>query len=308
MVDLAEHRPGIAKSGDLSIFYRRFGRPGGRPVIIVHGLSYFSYDWIGIAGALSTDREVVAIDMRGFGQSDCSPARDYKLESMSSDVIAVLDGLGWGEAILLGHSFGGRVCLAASGWNPSRAAGLVLVDFAPDVATAGRRATAERIGLQPDVFASIDEALSYDGYHDEPPSSPRRARMEAFLRKTENGFVLLRDIAFRDSFKRVLHAGQSPPVPPFLWTMLGELAIPGLVIRGSGSNMFDTGTLSKVRACNGRLEAIELEGGHDLAGDNPTGLVSSVRDFIERNRAQLEAEQESRSDIPAYAGDALNNQ
>ena len=46
------------------------------PVLIVHGLSYFSYDWIGPASALASDREVVAIDMRGFGQSGWSPCAE----------------------------------------------------------------------------------------------------------------------------------------------------------------------------------------------------------------------------------------
>ena len=39
-------------------------------MLIVHGLSYFSYDWISPAARIADDREVVAIDMRGFGKSD----------------------------------------------------------------------------------------------------------------------------------------------------------------------------------------------------------------------------------------------
>ena len=81
--------------------------------------------------------------------------------------------------MLIGHSFGGRVALATAGWNADRAAAVVLVDFAPDIAAAGRRATAERIGRQPDLFASVDEALAF---HDEDDTRPLRARYEAFLK------------------------------------------------------------------------------------------------------------------------------
>jgi len=147
------------RSGDIEIFYRKFGKPGGTPVLIVHGLSYFSYDWIEAGTLIAKDREVIAIDMRGFGESSWSTARDYKLETLSNDVIAVLDVLGWNKAVLMGHSFGGRVCLATAGWKPERAAGLLLVDFAPDIAAPGRRYTAQRIGGQPDVFASVEEAM-----------------------------------------------------------------------------------------------------------------------------------------------------
>jgi len=269
-------------SGDVKIAYRRFGQPGKTPLLIVHGLSFFSYDWIGPASRLATDREVVAIDMRGFGESDWSPERNYKLETLVADIVNVLDALGWRRAVLMGHSFGGRVALATSGWHKDRAAGLVCVDFAPDIATTGRRHTAERIGLQPDVFASVDAAMAYHGLHDVPAGSPVRARYEAFLRKTDDGYVLRRDLSFRDNFKRALDTGQSAPVPAFFWPMLAELEIPILVIRASQSDMFAPETLDKVRGINPRVTAIEVAGTHDLAGDNPEGLVTAVTDFLRK--------------------------
>ena len=49
-----DHETGRVRSGDTEIFYRRFGRPGRTPVLIVHGLSYFSYDWIGPAAGIAS--------------------------------------------------------------------------------------------------------------------------------------------------------------------------------------------------------------------------------------------------------------
>jgi pimeloyl-ACP methyl ester carboxylesterase len=272
---------GRVRSGDVEIFYRKFGTPGRAPVLIVHGLSYFSYDWIDAGSQMADDREVVAIDMRGFGASDWSPTRDYKLETLSNDVVAVLDALGWDKAVLMGHSFGGRVALATAGWKPERVAGLVLVDFAPDIAAPGRRYTAQRIGGQPDVFASVDEAMIYD--HEDPADARRRARWEAFLKKTDQGYALKRDLHYRDNFKRALETGQSSPVPAFLWPMLTTMSMPTLVIRGSSSNMFEAATLDKVKELNPRAMAIELAGSHDLAGDNPDGLAQAVNEFLAKN-------------------------
>ena len=268
------------RSGDVEIAYRRFGRPGRTPMLIVHGLSYFSYDWIGPASCIATDREVVAMDMRGFGESTWSPERNYKLETLVADAINLLDALGWSRVVMMGHSYGGRVALATAGWHKDRVAGLVCVDFAPDLAAAGRRHTAERIGLQPDVFESVDAAMAYHGHHDVPAESPVRKRYAAFLRKTDTGYVLRRDLAFRDNFKRALDTGQSAPVPAFLWPMLSELDVPALVIRASDSDMFAPETLDKARQANSRVTAIELAGSHDLAGDNPEGLVDAVRGFL----------------------------
>lgn len=273
---------GRVHSGDVNIFYRKFGKGGRTPLIIVHGLSFFSYDWIKPASLIARDREVVAIDMRGFGDSDWSAARDYKLETLSNDAVAVLDALGWRKAVLMGHSFGGRVALATAGWKPDRAAGLICVDFAPDLAPAGRRHVAERIGRQPDVFASIDEAMVY--HHDDANDTARRARWQAFLKKTDNGYVLKRDLHYRDNFKRALESGKSAPVPEFLWLMLAEMKIPTLLVRASESDMFEAATLTKAKTLNPRLNAIELAGSHDLAGDNPEGLAVAVSNFLAGNK------------------------
>ncbi len=67
---------GRIPSSDVEIFYRKFGKPGRTPVLIVHGLSFFSYDWVPVATLIARDREVTAIDMRGFGESTWSPQRD----------------------------------------------------------------------------------------------------------------------------------------------------------------------------------------------------------------------------------------
>jgi pimeloyl-ACP methyl ester carboxylesterase len=217
--------------------------------------------------------------MRGFGQSGWSATRDYKLETLAADVLRVMDAMNWPRALVLGHSFGGRVALATAGWHPERVAGLVLVDFAPDIAPAGRRATAERIGRQPDVFASVDEAMIY---HEENNTPATRARYEAFLKPVNAGVQLRRDLHYRDNFKKALESGQSAPVPAFLWPMLAELKVPALVIRGSESNMFDAATLDKVRQVAPKAEAIELRGGHDLASDNPDGLVQAITQFLDR--------------------------
>jgi pimeloyl-ACP methyl ester carboxylesterase len=282
-MQLPHERTGTVHSGDVELFYRRFGHPGRAPVLIVHGLSFFSYDWIGPATRLATDREIVAIDMRGFGQSSWSPTRDYKLETLSRDVINLLDAFGWRQAVLMGHSFGGRVALATAGWTPERAAALILVDFAPDIAPAGRRHTAERIGRQPDLFASVDEALAYHGHDNVPAQSPLRARYEAFLRPLEGGFQLRRDLSFRDNFRKALDSGQSAPVPAFLWPMLSALKIPTLVIRGTQSDMLDAPAVEKARQANPSVTAVEIVGSHDLAGDNPNDLAAAIRGFLDKS-------------------------
>ena len=275
------HSTDTVNSGDVTLFFRKFGNPGKTPVLILHGLSFFSYDWINIADAWSADREVVAWDMRGFGESSWSPDREYGLKTIANDVITLLDQFNWPKVVLVGHSFGGRVALATSDWFPNRIEKLVCVDFAPDVAREGRMVVADRIGNQPDYFSSISEALAYHGEDENaPPESDMYRRYEAFLKPEGDRFVLRRDLHFRDNFKKTLESGKPAPIKVDLWGMMEGLSIPTLVIRGKQSNMFAPETLEKCRAANKSVTAIELDGGHDLAGDNPDGVTRAVGEFL----------------------------
>lgn len=280
-IDL-RHETGHVRSGDVDIHYRRFGKPGGLPVVIVHGLSFFSYDWMAVAAALAVDRQVVAMDMRGFGESGWSEAHDYGLKTLAGDVIALLDAFGWEKAILVGHSMGGRVCLLTTGWYPDRVAGLVCLDFAPDLAPEGRKHVANSIGRQPDIFPTVDDALVYHGYDASlPADDPVRKRFEAFLKPVDGGFRLKRDLHYRDKFRAVLETGKRAPEKVDAWQVLADLALPFLVVRGSQSNLFATETKQKVEDTNPNATVIEIEGTHDLARTNPDGVVKSVRSYFE---------------------------
>ena len=278
---LSPHETGTAHCGTVDIFYRRFGKPGRTPLVIVHGASYFSYDWIDVAAAIATDREVVAMDMRGFGDSSWSPAKDYAVAAMGGDIAALATHLGWDKFIPVGHSMGGRGVAWCAANHPSRVAAAVLVDYSPDNAPAGSRRTAERVGRQPDVFASVEAAMQYHGVDPATESSKaKRARYEAFLRPTAGGLQLKRDLHFRDQFKRTLDTGEKAKLGIDMWQVLREVACPTLVVRGAQSDMFAAETVPKMIEANTRFEVVSIEGGHHVAGDNPAGFVAAVRTFL----------------------------
>ncbi|HET7365317.1 MAG TPA: alpha/beta hydrolase [Burkholderiales bacterium] len=263
---------GHARSGELQLFYRRTGRPGATPLLIVHGLSYFSYDWIPVAEQLGRDRDVVAMDMRGFGDSDWSLRQDYSVPSMGGDIVTLLDQLGWRRAVLIGHSMGGRSATFAAARYADRVAGLVLVDYSPENAPGGSQRVARTVANTPERFASVDEALRYFAQSD-------RARMQAYLRPDGS---IKRDPYFREQFKRMLETGERPKLGVDMWQLIGEVRCPILSLRGTRSDMYAAETVSKMRAANPRLEVVEVDGGHNIAGDNAAGFVAAVRAFLNR--------------------------
>lgn len=233
-----------ANSGSLSIFYEKGGRPGKVPVLIVHGLSYTSKDWASVAQALGAEREVIRMDMRGFGESDWSPEKDYSVPSMAQDVVAVLEAARWPQVVLAGHSMGGRSATWAAAKNPGRVAGLVLIDYTPENSPAGTRRTAERVVNNPERFK--------------------------------------RDPFFKEQFRKLLESGERPKLGVDMWQAIGEVRCPILSLRGARSDMYAPETRDKMKAANPRLEVVEVDAGHNIAGDNPEGFLKEVRSFLSK--------------------------
>ena len=267
---LVPHQTGRVKSGDVTLFFRRLGKPGGVPLLIVHGLSYFSWDWLGVAQTLGTDREVICMDMRGFGDSEWSPQKDYSVATMGGDILRVLDHVGWKRALLLGHSMGGRSTTWVAAKHPARVAGLALIDYSPENAPAGSRRVTQIVANTPERFSSVDEALKYF-------KSTNHERFENYLTAD---FRLKRDAYFRDQFKRLLETGERPKLGVDMWQLLGDIRCPILSMRGSRSDMYAAETVEKMKAANPRLAVVEVEAGHNIAGENPQGFVTALRPFL----------------------------
>lgn len=264
------HQSGRARSGDISIHFRKLGTRGQTPVLIVHGLQYFSWDWLPVAQALGAAREVACMDMRGFGDSDWSAARDYSVPSMAQDIVAVLDHLDWQRAILVGHSMGGRSTTYAAAKNPSRVARLALIDYTPDNAPAGTKRTTELVGNTPDAFPSLEAARAYLN----PKKPPER--YEHYLKN----LAVKRDPFFRDQFRKVLAGGERPKLGVDMWQLLGGVRCPLLSVRGAKSDMYAAESVAKMKAANPRLEVVEVDAGHDIAGENEAALVEVLRKWI----------------------------
>lgn len=126
----------------------RFG--AGAPAVFVHGSFGSAASAFAGQRGLADDNELIFVDRRGFGGS---PAVDgLGWETDAADVASLLGDLG--PAHLVGHSYGGVVCLLAAGMRPEAVTSLVAVeppvfaaavgDPAADELTEKTRAVAER--------------------------------------------------------------------------------------------------------------------------------------------------------------------
>ena len=108
------------------LHYAESGNSDGEPVVFLHGWpdSWFSFSRV--MPLLPESIHAVAVDQRGFGDSD-RPLSGYTIPELAADVIAFLDALEIERATLVGHSFGTFVARQAAIAQPRRVAGLVLI-------------------------------------------------------------------------------------------------------------------------------------------------------------------------------------
>jgi pimeloyl-ACP methyl ester carboxylesterase len=110
---------------------RRWGDPGGRPVLLWHALgSETSAAWYAEQAAALAARGLylVAPDGPGFGLSPALGPDAYAVPRLAELAWRVADVMSLHRPVLLGHSWGGLVMLAAAAERPGDVAGLVLLD------------------------------------------------------------------------------------------------------------------------------------------------------------------------------------
>jgi pimeloyl-ACP methyl ester carboxylesterase len=81
---------------------------------------------------LEKQHRVVALDLGGHGQSGTN-REQWTIDAFAADVEAVVNRLGLEQVILVGHSMGGPVAVAAAGRMPDRVRGVVAIDTLHDV-------------------------------------------------------------------------------------------------------------------------------------------------------------------------------
>jgi pimeloyl-ACP methyl ester carboxylesterase len=103
----------------------------GFPLLLVHGFSGSSLDWVDVVEPLARRRRVITFDHRGHGDSpNTGDAPTYTFDQLLADMTSLVDRLGLDRFDLLGHSMGGIVAMRYALNHPERVRSLVLMDTA----------------------------------------------------------------------------------------------------------------------------------------------------------------------------------
>ncbi|HET6918262.1 MAG TPA: alpha/beta fold hydrolase [Jiangellaceae bacterium] len=102
----------------------------GDPIVFVHGSFGWGEDTFPDQRELGDDYRVVLVDRRGYG--DSPPAKRFDFDSLTEDICALL-----GDGVhLVGHSYGGLLCLLAAARRPEAVWSLAAIE--PPAASIAR--------------------------------------------------------------------------------------------------------------------------------------------------------------------------
>ena len=159
--------------GDISLSLQVAG--SGPLVLMVHGFPELSHSWRHqMEPIASAGFTAAALDVRGYGASS-KPAgiEAYAIDELADDIAAVIDELGGGSAILIGHDWGAPQVYAAALRHPEKVRGVVGLSV-----PAMEQADIKPSDMRAAVFA---DRFFYQTYFQEPGVAERE--LEADVRR-----------------------------------------------------------------------------------------------------------------------------
>jgi pimeloyl-ACP methyl ester carboxylesterase len=256
-----------ARIGDGELAYDARGE--GPALVLLHAFPFDRRMWSEELAQLGLHRRVIAVDLRGFGESPLwgSPSVDEHAD----DVARLLDGLGLPMASVLGLSMGGYVALALVARHRARVASLILADTRAaadsDVARAAREATIQTVKRS-------GAAAFVDGV----PARLLSPHADDGLR------VRVRDLCC-ERVETIVAATRALRDRPDRTELLGRIDCPTLVICGGEDTLSTPTEMRAMTATISDAEYIEIAGAGHLSNlEAPDRFNDAVARFLDAHQ------------------------
>ena len=243
----------------------------GPPVVLVPGYTGSKEDFAPVLGPLAAAGfRLVAVDQRGqFETPGPDDPGAYAISALARDVLDVVAALG-GRAHLVGHSFGGLVCRAATIASPAAVASLTLLGSGPAAMRGDRR---ERMSaLEPvlathglaGVYQALEALAAGDPAWVASPPQHKDFQRRRFLAGSAVGLQAMGD-ALRAERDRTAE--------------LAAARVPVLVAYGEADDGWPPAVQAEMAARLGARHAVIRGAVHSPAEQNPAATVRVLLDF-----------------------------
>ena len=271
----------------LRLHYRDYpGREDRPPILCMPGLTRNARDFEDLAARLSPDWRVIAVDLRGRGES--AYAKDpmtYVPLTYVQDVEGLLRELGVSSYIAFGTSLGGIVTMLLAGTARERIVGAMLNDVGPEIETAGLSRIRTYVGKSNTwptwmhAARAVMEANAdvYPAYEIED----WLAMAKRLYRLNSSGRIVLDyDMKIAEPFRV-----PGNEAGPDMWSALARLKqVPTLILRGGRSDVLSARTAERMAATLDDAELVTVDG----VGHTPTLGEPEAAAAIDRLLGRIE--------------------
>lgn len=240
----------------------------GTTLICMHGVIGNAWNWSAVADGIKAGRQVLALDFRGYGESQWSATHDYRTTDHVADLDALIDALGEERVDLMGSSWGALVAIQYAAENPHRVGRIVVVDVEASFAQS-------ETDLFPRPTSHADHGDVRTGLGFAFPNAPEE----------------MLELTAVTGFRPVDGGRLAPKHDPFFferwpfrsddhWERLEGMETPALLVHAAGSFVnFDV--MAEMAARMGNATLVQVANStHVVPVDNPAGLIDVVRDFL----------------------------
>ena len=249
----------------------------GHPILYLHGGGINARTWDVVCLMLRERYHCIALDQRGHGDSEWSPAIDYGVATQVGDVEGFIEKLGLANPVLVGQSMGGLNSIAYAIRHSARMKGLVVVDVGPEINSAGTQRIRE--------FSSTPELESLEAFLERavkfnPIRDPRVLRRSLFynLRQLPTGKWSLKHDQRRasdDSWRIAAEQRER------ILRDVAKISCPTMIVRGGKSDVLTDEAAERFAHMLPHARWVRVENaGHNVQGDNPSGLLDAMNPFL----------------------------
>ena len=261
------------------IAYHRMG--SGEPMLLVHGITTYSFIWRNLMPALAEDNDVIAVDLLGCGDSDKPSGVDYSINAQAGILRKLLERLGIEKIHVVTHDIGGGIGQILAVRHPDVVRTLVLInsvafDFWPVQPIITMRIPIMRQLAMAVMDLGVFKLLVRRGvYHKE--------RVDDDLMKLY--FRPIKTIEGRQGFLQLAKCLNNKHLMDIA-NDIRNLTLPVMIIRGDADPYLGPKVSEKLHEeIKGSIYEVIPTGGHFAMEDEPELLIETIKEFIAKSRA-----------------------
>jgi pimeloyl-ACP methyl ester carboxylesterase len=260
----------------LRIHYLDWGSADRPPFIMLHGIGRIAHTFDHLAPRFAANYHVLAIDMRGHGDSDWDPKAAYLVEDYVKDIEALVDTLRLRHLTLLGNSTGGRVVQVYAGLHPANVKALIVEDVGPERPASIANGFARQVEQDAAGWSSEGELLAQLKKTNATVSEEQLRAYAHFGTKPGPGgrIVWKRDPNLAKGF-----------IETELWQYVRRITSPTIYIIGGRSTIVPAGTQVQLQKTIPGVEIITMPGlGHYPDAEAPDEFFAITSRFLSAHR------------------------